>query len=89
MHFCSQKAHLIDIQRLPFNVFDTHIDLAFHPEEGGHRRRRDPVLPCAGFGDHARFAHPFRQKHLPQAVIDLMRSGMIQVFPLQVNFCTA
>ena len=48
-----------------------------------------PVLPGAGFGDDALFAHALRQQRLAQGIVDLMRPGMRQVFALEVNLRAA
>ena len=43
------------------------------------------MLTGPRLGDDARLAHPPRQQGLSDAVIDLMRTGMVQVFTLQVD----
>ena len=45
------------------------------------------MLPCAGLGDDAMFAHPARKQRLAQGVIDLVRAGVQKVFALQINLC--
>jgi hypothetical protein len=41
------------------------------------------MLPGAGLRNDALFPHASGQKHLAQAVVDLVRAGMQQVFALQ------
>ncbi|KAG1283620.1 hypothetical protein G6F64_014344 [Rhizopus arrhizus] len=43
----------------------------------------DPVLAGAGFCNDARLSHPSGQQDLAQAVVDLVRAGVVEVFPLQ------
>jgi len=43
------------------------------------------MLPSSGLRDHATFAHTLNQQRLSDAVIDLVRASMQQVFALQVN----
>jgi hypothetical protein len=47
------------------------------------------VLAGAGFGDDAGFTHALGQQSLTDGVIHLVRAGMIQVFPLQINLRAA
>ena len=47
------------------------------------------MLPRAGLCDHALLAHALDQQSLPQAVIDLVRAGVQQVFALQINLRAA
>ena len=41
------------------------------------------MLTGAGLGDHPRLAHLTGQQRLTQHVVDLVRSGVVQVFSLQ------
>ncbi|MCG3773482.1 MAG: hypothetical protein JW395_0290 [Nitrospira sp.] len=43
------------------------------------------MLSCSGFSDNARLLHPPGQKPLPDRVIDLVSSGMTEVFALQID----
>ncbi len=67
------------------NVFISHEDLALHPHEGGDGGGGHPVLSGAGLGDDPFLPHPPRQQPLADGVVHLVRAGMVQVFPLQVN----
>src|SRR5581483_525961 len=58
---------------------------AFKPKERGDCGGRDAVLPRSGFRNNAMLAHAFYEQRLAQAVIDLVRAGVQQVFALQVN----
>ena len=79
----------IDIQFLPPHVFFAHVDDAFHAEECAHRGGRNAMLACAGFGDDAMLAHASGKQPLAETVVDLVRSGMQQVFALEINLCSA
>ena len=67
------------------NLFFAHEYLAFqtHQRRGGGCRY--PMLPGACFGDDPRFTHFFGQQDLSQNIIDLMRPGMIEVFPFEID----
>ena len=47
------------------------------------------MLSRSRLRDDTGLSHLFRQKALPQHIVDLMRTGMIQVLSFQVNLCTA
>ena len=84
-HLGSHQAHAEDVQRLALHVFRAHVDDAVEAEAGADRGRGDAVLSRAGFGDDAPLAHAPRQQHLAQGVVDLVRTGVAEVFALQKN----
>ena len=84
-HFRAQQAHARHVQPLPLHVFRAHVDHALHAEARRHGRRGHAVLPRAGLGDDAALAHALREQRLAQAVVDLVRAGVQQVFALDVN----
>jgi len=43
------------------------------------------VLPRAGFRDDAALSHPHSQQTLPEAIVDLVRAGVQQVFAFDVD----
>jgi hypothetical protein len=47
---------------------------------GGHA-----MLTRAGFGDEAGLAHAPRQQGLADSVVDLVRAGVVEILPLQIN----
>ena len=88
-HLGAQQLHAEDVQLLPPHVFRPHVNHALHAKERAHGCGRDPVLAGAGFGDDAMLAHASRQQRLPDAVVDLVRAGVQQVFPLQIDLGAA
>jgi hypothetical protein len=46
-------------------------------------------LTCTRFSDNALLAHVFGEQGLTDGVVDLMCTGMVQVFTLEINFCAA
>jgi hypothetical protein len=84
-----QQFHAIDVGGLAADVLRTHVDHAFHPVAGGDGRRGNAMLAGAGFRDHARLAHASRQEGLADAVVDLVRPGVVEVFSLQVDLSAA
>src|SRR5581483_4876623 len=47
-------------------------------------RRRGAVLACARLGDQAGLLEPARQESLPDRVVDLVRTGVEQIFALEI-----
>jgi hypothetical protein len=48
-----------------------------------------PVLPRPGFGHNAALAHALGQHGLAQRIVDFVRPGVGQIFPLDVDFSPA
>ena len=88
-HFGAQQAHAKDIQFLPPHVFRAHVDDALEAQQRAHGGGGDAMLSGAGFGDHAMLAHALDQQRLSQAVVDLVRAGVQQVFALQIDLGAA
>ena len=88
-HLRAQQPHAEDVQLLPPHVLRAHVDHALHAEERAHGRGGHAVLTGAGLGDDAVLAHAPRQQRLPNAVVDLVRAGVQQVFALQVDLGAA
>ena len=84
-HFRAQQPHAEDVQLLPPHVFRAHVHDALEAQQRAHGRRGHAVLPGAGFRDHAMLAHALDQQRLSQAVVDLVRAGVEQVFALEIN----
>ena len=48
-----------------------------------------PCCPGSRFGDETGLAHLLGQQRLAKDIIDLMRAGVVQVFPLEIDLRTA
>ena len=88
-HGGAEQLHAIDVGGLPPDVLGAHVDDAFHAVARGDGGRRDAVLAGAGFGDDARLAHAPGQHRLADAVVDLVRAGVVEVFALEVDLRAA
>ena len=66
-----------------------HIDDARQPEARGHRGHGHAVLARARFRDNAGLAHALGQQDLAEAVVDLVRAGVVQLVALEVDFRAA
>src|ERR1051326_2695097 len=86
-NFCAQQPHAENVQFLATHVFGAHVNHALKPEQSANRRCSDTVLTGSGFSNHAILTHPFDEQGLAEAVVDLVRTGVQQVFALQIDFC--
>ena len=87
--FGAQQAHAEDVEFLPAHVFGAHVDDALEAEQRADRGGGDAMLSGAGLGDDAMLAHALDQQRLSEAVVDLVRAGVKQVFALEINLCAA
>ena len=85
-HLGSQQLHAEDVQRLALHVLLAHVHHTLQAEQGGHGGHCHSMLAGAGLGDDPALAHPPGQQYLPQGVVDFMGPGVVQVFPLEVDF---
>ncbi len=88
-HFSTEQFHSVDVQLLASDVFPAHENRTFKAEVCTDCRRCDTVLARTCFSDDFRFAHAFCEQPLPDRVVDLVSSRMIQVFTFQIYFRTA
>ncbi len=70
---------------LLLDVDGAHVHFAFEAEEGSGRRQGDTVRSGAGFGDNLLLAHPLCKQDLTEAVVELVRAHVVEVFALEVD----
>jgi len=68
---------------LTLDIDGPHVDRALEAKAGSHGGRGHAVLPGAGLGDDAGFAHAPDQQPLPHDIVDLVGAGVIEVFALE------
>ncbi len=79
----AEQAHACDVQCLTFGVDSTHVDDALETEQCTGGGRCHTVLACSGLGDDAGLAHTLCQQNLTENVVDLVRTGVVQIFTLE------
>ena len=84
-----EQLHPEYIETLPGDIGFAHVDKTGQSELGGHRGGSDSMLPGAGLGDDALLAHAPGQQQLPDHVVDLVRTGMIEILPLEIDLRAA
>ena len=84
----SQHLHPLYVDVLALHVGLSHIDHAFHSHQGTDGGGGYAVLAGSGFGDDSFLSHPPCQENLADGVVDFVGSGMVEVFPLQVDLAS-
>ena len=84
-HLRAEQAHPLDVGPLPPHVLGAHVHDALEAEAGADRRRGHAVLPCTCLGNDPALAETLRQDGLAERVVELVRSSVQQVLPLQVD----
>ena len=84
-HLGAQGVHPEHVRGLASDVLLAHEHHARQPEQGARRGGCDAVLAGAGLGDDAGLAEPSRQQRLSECVVDLVRTGVGEVFALEVE----
>ena len=85
--FGPQQLHAVHVQGLPVRVLLSHKDLTLHAHKGRHGGGSYPVLAGSRLGDDPGLSHLFCQQHLAQDIVDLVGACVVQILPLQINFC--
>ena len=88
-HFRAQQMHAEDVGLLPLDIHFAHIDDARKTEARRHRGGGDAMLAGAGLGDDAGLAHAPGEQDLAEAIVDLVRAGVIEVFALEIDLRAA
>src|SRR5262249_39094608 len=81
----SQQAHAEDIQLLTPHVFAAHVNYTVESEQRTDCSSGDAMLTCSGLCNDASLAHASSKQPLANAVIDLVRASVEQIFPLEIN----
>ncbi len=88
-HLGAEELHAEDVGFLPLDVGGAHVDDAGIAEAGGNGGRGDAVLAGACFGDDALLAHALGEQDLAEAVVDLVRAGVVEVLALEIDLRAA
>ncbi len=85
----AEQAHPGDVERLALGVDGTHVHDAVHAEQGCGGRGGDTVLAGSGLGDQPGLAEAAGDERLPEHVVDLVRTGVVEVLALEDDPGTA
>ena len=81
--FRAQQTHAEHIWLLPFNVLRTHVNKARQAKACANSGRRNAMLASTCFCDDPRFAHTNGKQNLANAVVDLVRTSVVQFVALE------
>ena len=84
-HLRPQQVHPVDVLALAGGIDGAHVHRAVQPVAGRHRGRGHAVLAGTGFGDQPGLAHAAGHQGLADGVVDLVCTGMVEIFPLEVD----
>jgi hypothetical protein len=79
-HLSSQHPDPEHVQRLPPDILCTHVDNTLHPEPSTGGSGGDTVLSSTRLGDDLGLAESLGEQDLSDGVVDLVRTGVVQVF---------
>ncbi len=82
-HLGAEQLHAEDVGLLTVDVGGAHVHHALHAEARGHGGGGHAVHAGAGLGDDAPLAHALGQEDLADAVVDLVRAGVVEVLTLE------
>ena len=85
----TEHLHAGDVGSLLGDIDCAHVDFTFQAEIGSCGGQRHAVLAGAGFGDNLLLAHEFGEQTFAHAVVELVGTGVVEVFALQVNLRTS
>ena len=88
-HLSSEELHPEHVGRLPRDICRAHEDHAGQAKPCADRCRRHPVLARAGLGDDPGLTHPHREQDLPDAIVDLVRAGVVELVALEPDLRAA
>ena len=79
----AQDLHLGDVRVFLLDIHLTHVDLTGDTDQGAGRRQRHTMLPGPGLGQHLLLPHVLGQQCLADTMIDLVRTGMVEILAFQ------
>ena len=85
----AKQFHAEHVRLLPLDISLAHEHDTFQTETSANGGRGNAMLTGTRFGNDARLAHAFGQQDLTEAIVDLVRAGVIQLIALEIDFCAA
>ena len=88
MNLGTQHLHALHIGVLALHIGCPHKHLALHVHQCAHGGCGHTVLSGSRLGDDTCLAHTLGKQNLTDGVVDLVGTGVVQVFALQVELAT-
>ena len=84
-HLCTKHLHTLYIDMLSLHIFCTHVYYTWHIHKSADCSCCNTVLTGTGLCNNALLAHLTCQENLTYSIVDLMCTGMVEVFALKVK----
>lgn len=78
-----------DVQLLPPHILSTHENVTLHAKLGADGGGGDTVLTGTSLGDNSSLAQSLGEENLANGIVNLVRTSMVEIFPLEPNPRTA
>ena len=88
-HLGPEQLHAENVWSLSRHVGRAHEDDAGQTKARTNRRRRHAMLASTGFRDDPGFAHAHGEQYLADAIVDLVRAGMVEFVTLEPHLRAA
>ena len=87
-HLGTEQLHAEHIGLLPLDILRAHIDDAGQAKARADGGGGNAMLARTGFGDDPRLAHADGEQNLADAIVDLVRAGVVQLVALEPDLRT-
>ena len=84
--FSAEQFHAKHIWLLALYILRAHKHYTRQVKTRTNRRCSDAMLARTGLGNDAGLAHALGEQNLAQAIIDLMRAGVVELIALKIDF---
>ena len=85
INFGTKHLHSLYVDMLTLNIESTHIDTTWHIHQRTDRGSSHTMLTCTCLGHNACLAHALGYQDLPDGIVDLVGTGMVEVLALQIE----
>ena len=85
IHLGTQHLHTLHIGMLALHIGSTHKDFTLHIHQGTDGGSCNTMLTSTGFCDDTGFTHLLCHQDLTDGIVNLVRTGMIQILALQIE----
>ena len=85
---CAEELHAEHVESLATDIFSAHEDSALHAEASADSGGGNTVLTSTSLGDNLGLAESPGEQNLADGVVDLVRSGVVEVLTLEVDVGT-
>ena len=85
INLSTEHLHSLHVDMLTLNIESTHIDTTWHIHQRTDSSSSHSMLTCTCLGHNACLAHALGYQDLPDGIVDLVGTGMVEVLALQIE----